>query len=57
MVVGVGDVEQRGVAPAGRVMQIGDVVGDGVEQLGDGHGIMVAPLRVNFAGVAPLPIV
>ena len=42
MVVAVGDVEQCRVAAAGRAVQIGDAVGEFVEQLGV-TGIIVAP--------------
>ena len=37
-VVAVGDIEQLRVASAGCAVQIGDAVGERVEQLGDDHG-------------------
>ena len=40
MVVAVGDVEQRRLASAGGAVQIGDAVGEFIEQLGD-HAISV----------------
>jgi hypothetical protein len=40
-VVAVGDVEQFRVPAAGRAVQIGDVVGEFIEQLGD-HTAIVA---------------
>ena len=43
-VVAVGDVEHLRVPAAGRTVQIGDVVGECVEQLGDDHVIIVAPV-------------
>ena len=40
VVVAVGDIEQLGVASAGRSGQIGDAVGEFIKQLGD-HAISV----------------